>query len=522
MDKISVSNTWAGIKRKRDGHENTAIDLAPCKKQRNDDHESAIDLFPCKQIDCPLDFVDCPEPAKCAETRCNTIGCTVDDQLSCHSDLELTPKWNWSTNFENANTGMFAMNETYGAYNASSSWMGFQTPLMLDSLDLNMTAMSAQSLAQQVDQFNFDGHMQPQQPASAPYEDCFAGNITSDAEQGITDAEQPGEQPMSDIEQGIANAATSQTPADIGHFVPNDATTQSTASSRTSEENIFECRWLIDKEDLVCGKIFGDAKELHQHFRACHRTHGKEDKNDHRCYWEGCWVKDRIGRQRESSGTSSKLDRHVLSHTEWHEHVCEYCSKTTATADQLKKHVRTHTGEQPHICTWRGPNVKKGEEFCKEIDGMFGAQCTKAFKTGSELETHLDVHRGAQKHVCEYCHKRFTDASNLSKHKKTHQVAQYHCTVECGLSFRRMDHWRRHQDEYDHMPELYRPKNVYQTVEEKEKCGTEMEKWKKAVHGHWKLQGKGDKLLPKSEWHSNKGKAVEEFGEDAYFADGEW
>lgn len=289
----------------------------------------------------------------------------------------------------------------------------------------------------------------------------------------------------------------------------------------TSEEGKFRCEWLTDKEYDICGKTFDDAETLHMHFRSDHRASAKENQKTHVCYWLGCWAKGKEGVEHEKSGTSSKLDRHVLSHTNFHEHVCSTCGKTTATADQLKKHIRTHTGEQPHACWWKGPNVTKGDAYIEDVHGVNGEQCTKAFKTGSELQTHLDVHKAAQKYECEYCNKRFTDASNLSKHKKTHQEPMFECEA-CGQRFRRMDHWKRHQDDHNHMPSLYRPRGIYDSEEQKKECEAELDKWKKEVHRRWKVQAEEEKMLPRSEWHSRKRSGVEGSREGTFFGEKEW
>ena len=53
---------------------------------------------------------------------------------------------------------------------------------------------------------------------------------------------------------------------------------------------------------------------------------------------------------------SSKLSRHLLTHTGVRDYQCPHCSYAAADNYKLKRHMRSHTGEKPyqcHICKTR-------------------------------------------------------------------------------------------------------------------------------------------------------------------------
>ena len=69
----------------------------------------------------------------------------------------------------------------------------------------------------------------------------------------------------------------------------------------------------------------------------------------------------------------SKLDRHLLVHTQIKKHVCKFCNAAFTLLYNLEVHMRIHTGSKPYKCHYEG--------------------CGKSFTQSNNLTVHLKLHR---------------------------------------------------------------------------------------------------------------------------------
>jgi uncharacterized Zn-finger protein len=79
-------------------------------------------------------------------------------------------------------------------------------------------------------------------------------------------------------------------------------------------------------------------------------------------------------------------------------HECITCGKAFTTSSKLTKHLRTHTGARPYECT----------------------TCGKAFAESGTLTKHLRTHTGARPYECTTCGKAFAEPSKLTTHRRMH------------------------------------------------------------------------------------------------------
>lgn len=195
---------------------------------------------------------------------------------------------------------------------------------------------------------------------------------------------------------------------------------RSVAPTGKRQIKVHTCQWTTDHPDLLpCNKTFETAKALQEHLRRDHCTPANTSRLTPRvpaiCRWNGC------SRNLEPLTDTNKLIRHALTHSDYREFVCNFCSKDCTTKGQLVIHERVHTGEKPIKCQF----------------------CDKTTSNESQMAIHRRTHTGEKPHKCPLCDFRCADSTNLIKHKKSHEPNQHHCDV-CGKSFGRKHTLDRH------------------------------------------------------------------------------
>lgn len=118
----------------------------------------------------------------------------------------------------------------------------------------------------------------------------------------------------------------------------------------------------IDKKTtcLLCGKTFGNGKQLEQHFS----THAMINEDGRIC----CVICNK------SFETHRKLEVHSRSHTGFKPHKCEHCGRCFPYYSSYYYHKMTHTKDRPHKCPI----------------------CGKGFIQTRYLRSHLTTHKDEQ------------------------------------------------------------------------------------------------------------------------------
>ena len=139
--------------------------------------------------------------------------------------------------------------------------------------------------------------------------------------------------------------------------------------------------------------------------------------------------------------TSSRLVKHMKSHSGEKPFSCLVCSKGFSARENLLVHQRIHTEDRPYQCTICERSFEHSGKLHRHMRTHTGerphkcAKCNKTFIQSGQLVIHLRTHTGEKPYVCHSCKKGFTCSKQLKVHSRTHTGEKpYRCDF-CGKSF---------------------------------------------------------------------------------------
>ncbi|XP_024143495.1 zinc finger protein ZFMSA12A [Oryzias melastigma] len=202
----------------------------------------------------------------------------------------------------------------------------------------------------------------------------------------------------------------------------------------------------VDIRCDVCEKKFGSKAALNLHSwnhvedrphkcDLCEKSFGlKSLLQAHRKNHENkCHVCEK------SFSTSQNLFRHLMSHSENGNFVCDVCGKRLKNLFTLNSHKQLHmTRERSflcHICckAFYCNRTLKTHLMIHSSERPFVCQdCGKSFLAKGDLKNHQRVHTGERPYVCSHCGQRFKNKTNLKQHVRTHLgIKPFVCNL-CG------------------------------------------------------------------------------------------
>lgn len=96
---------------------------------------------------------------------------------------------------------------------------------------------------------------------------------------------------------------------------------------------------------------------------------------------------------------SSKLKRHMISHSVNKEFKCDLCPKEFTERHKLARHMLTHSGRRDYPCP----------------------HCDRAFALKHNLTAHIRIHENVRPYQCFVCKKTFIQKIVLQRHLRIHQ-----------------------------------------------------------------------------------------------------
>lgn len=169
----------------------------------------------------------------------------------------------------------------------------------------------------------------------------------------------------------------------------------------------------------TCGDFFSTDFKL--------KTHAKTHESPIACRICGKVQPDR-----------SKLERHMLVHTQVKNFMCTYCDRTFTHDCNRKTHERLHTGEKPFkciLCSFSAAqtanmqyHMKSKHKFVHtdlvnlkfDTEGNVCEVCGKSFSCKAILKMHSQQHPPLDARTCPVCKASFKFKHTLEKHVTMH------------------------------------------------------------------------------------------------------
>ena len=204
-----------------------------------------------------------------------------------------------------------------------------------------------------------------------------------------------------DNQKTISNSAVTTTHQVAGHKhcpMPTPKPMQVETQQRSSQR-IVNCR--------MCKYTCNSVVELN--------THHKNNHGVVNCITCG-----------KGFSLKASLTKHMYTHTNSENYVCEECGKGFPFKSRLMQHKLIHTDDCHFMCKHN---------------------CTKSFKNKGDLTRHEATHTNKW-YFCSHCSYKNKDKRNLDSHTRTHEaegqgLEKYYCN-RCGKYMRFNTQWRRH------------------------------------------------------------------------------
>nr|XP_006812793.1 PREDICTED: zinc finger protein 729-like [Saccoglossus kowalevskii] len=149
----------------------------------------------------------------------------------------------------------------------------------------------------------------------------------------------------------------------------------------------------------------------------------------------------------------SRLDRHMLIHSDVKPFKCKHCEKRYYTVGNLKKHIKMHTGKKTYKCIECGAKFRLKARLISHVKShsrIVSFQCDhcgQSFSQNSDLVCHMRTHTREKLYKCIVCDHRFITESSLKSHVSalhfSHSSFRHVCK-RCGKSYLKKSELKKH------------------------------------------------------------------------------
>ncbi|XP_031637203.1 zinc finger protein OZF-like [Contarinia nasturtii] len=153
-----------------------------------------------------------------------------------------------------------------------------------------------------------------------------------------------------------------------------------------------------------------------------------------------------------SAEFKSKLDRHLLKHSDKKPFGCDYCAKRFTTKRALQWHKKAHVKKLLFRCDGclEGFDDKDDKNEHQTNCKTLRYECHICKQSYGSLKTnfiaHMRVHSGNKPFECKECLKQFTSKQNLNEHMKLHAVSPLFRCSKCRRGFLQQDERKLHEE----------------------------------------------------------------------------